>query len=112
MQFSGGIRRPIGTEEFVPKEMDHCEIAFCMVMMNEVEILFASEPCIPLKSRTIDVIGPVENHVCIKRRSACARVNQEQFNREQKVRRRADQQHRNKEEGGYIVTAVATPPFH
>ena len=41
------IRPSIGTENFVPEEMDHREIGVRVPVMNEVKFLFASEPCKP-----------------------------------------------------------------
>jgi hypothetical protein len=38
------IRTPIGTENPIPKEMDHPEIAVRMPVMNEVQFPFPSEP--------------------------------------------------------------------
>src|SRR5881392_2131965 len=45
-----GVRRPsiwpsIGTENPIPEEMDHREIAVRVPVMNEVQFLFPSEPC-------------------------------------------------------------------
>jgi len=37
-------RPSIGTENFVPEEMEHREIGVCVPVMNEVKFLFASEP--------------------------------------------------------------------
>src|ERR1700730_661203 len=37
--------------ESIPEEMDHREIAVRVPVMNEVQYLFPSEPCKPLKSR-------------------------------------------------------------
>src|SRR5713226_413982 len=38
------IRPSIGTEDPIPEEMDHREIAVRVPVMNEVQFLFASEP--------------------------------------------------------------------
>jgi hypothetical protein len=46
---SSSIRPSIGTENPIPEEMDHREIAVRVPVMNEVQLLFASEPCKPLK---------------------------------------------------------------
>ena len=45
-----GIRRSVGTENPIPEEMDHCVVAVRVPVMNEVQFLFPSEPCKPLKS--------------------------------------------------------------
>ena len=41
---SFGIRPSVGTENPIPEKMDHCEVAFLVLVMNEVQFLFASEP--------------------------------------------------------------------
>jgi hypothetical protein len=43
------IRPSIGTENPIPEEMDHREIAVRVPMMNEMQFLFPSEPCKSLK---------------------------------------------------------------
>ena len=47
---SSHLRLFIGTEESIPEEMDYAEIAVRMSVMNEVQFLFASKPCKPLKA--------------------------------------------------------------
>ena len=54
------IRPSIGTENPIPEEMDNCEIAVRVLMMNEVRFLFPSEPCKPLKPRSVYVVLLVE----------------------------------------------------
>jgi hypothetical protein len=44
-----GIRFSICTENPIPEKMDHREITIHVPVMNEMELLFASEPCKPLK---------------------------------------------------------------
>src|SRR5256885_2491102 len=44
------IRPSIGTEDPIPEEMDHREIAVRVPVMNEVQFLFPSEPCKLVKS--------------------------------------------------------------
>ena len=39
------VRASIGTEDPIPEEMDHREIAVRVPVMNEVQFLFAFEPC-------------------------------------------------------------------
>jgi hypothetical protein len=41
-----------------------------MSVMNEVQFLFASKPCKPLKPRFLDVVFLVEKDVRVKRRRA------------------------------------------
>ena len=50
------IRPSIGTENPIPEEMDHREIAVRVPVMNEVQFLFPSEPCKPLKLRSLYVV--------------------------------------------------------
>jgi len=47
--------------------------------MNEVQLLFLSEPRKPLKSRLLYVVFPVEKDVRVKRRRACNYLNYEQI---------------------------------
>jgi hypothetical protein len=54
------IRPSIGTENPIPEEMDHREIAVRVPVMNEVQFLFASEPCKLLKPRSLYVVFLVE----------------------------------------------------
>ena len=54
------IRSSIGTENSIPEEMDHREIAVRVPVMNEVQFLFPSEPCKPLQSRSLYVVFLVE----------------------------------------------------
>jgi hypothetical protein len=60
------IWRSIGSEKFVPEEMDHGEITIRMSMMNEVQFLFASEPTKPFKPRSLDVILLVKEYVDVE----------------------------------------------
>ena len=63
---SFNIRTSIGTKNPIPEEMDHCEIAVRMPVMNEVQFLYSSEPCKPLKPRSLDVVFLVEKDVRIE----------------------------------------------
>jgi hypothetical protein len=47
--------------------MDHREIAVLMPVMNEVQFLFPSEPCKPLKPGSLNVIFLVEKDVRVER---------------------------------------------
>src|SRR6202162_5750552 len=54
VEAGGGPRRvSIGTENPIPEEMDHSEIAVRVPVMNEVQLLFPPEPRKPLKSRSL-----------------------------------------------------------
>ena len=62
------IRPSISTENPIPEEMDHREIAVRVPMMNEVQFLFPSEPCKSLKPRSHYVVFLIEKDVRVKRR--------------------------------------------
>ena len=47
------IRPSIGTENPIPEKMDHRKISVRVPVMNEVQLLFASEPCKLLKPRSL-----------------------------------------------------------
>jgi hypothetical protein len=68
---SPSIRPSIGTENPIPEEMDHREIAVRVPVMNEVQFLFASEPCKPLHPRSLYVVFLVEKDVRVKRQRTC-----------------------------------------
>ena len=65
--------------------MDHREIAVRMQVMDEVQFLFASEPCKPLKSRSLYVILLIEKDVRIKRHRTCDHLNYEEINRQYEI---------------------------
>src|SRR5438105_3902295 len=70
--------RPIGTENSIPEEMDHGKIAVRVPVMHEVQFPFPSEPCKPLKLRSLCVVLLIEEHVCVERRRACDYLNHEE----------------------------------
>ena len=74
------IRPSIGTENPIPEEMDHREIAVRVPVMNEVQFLFASEPCKPPKPRALYVVFLVEKDVRVERRRTCNYLNHEEIN--------------------------------
>src|SRR4051812_33218597 len=57
----------IGTDNPIPEEMDHCEIAARVPVMNEVKLLFPSEPCKPLQSRSSYVVLLIKEDVRMER---------------------------------------------
>ena len=61
-----GIRLSIRTEHPIPKEMNHPEITLRVPVVNEMQLLFASEPCKPLKPRFIGVVFIVEKDVRVE----------------------------------------------
>jgi hypothetical protein len=69
----------IGTENPIPEEMDHREIAVRMPVMNEVQLLFPSEPRKPLKSRSLYVVFLVKKDMRVERRRASNYLNHEEI---------------------------------
>ena len=60
--------------------MDHREIAVRVPMMNEVQFLFASEPCKPLQRRSLYVIFLVKKDVRVERHRTCDYLSREEIN--------------------------------
>jgi hypothetical protein len=58
--------------------MDHREIAVRVPVMNEVQFLFPSEPCKPLKARSLYVVFLVEKDVRVERGRACDYLSHEE----------------------------------
>src|SRR5271166_3230169 len=73
------IRPSIGTENPIPEETDHREIAVRVPVMNEVQFLLPSEPCKPLKPRSLYVVFLVEKDVRVKRCRTCNHLNHEEI---------------------------------
>ena len=46
--------------------------------MNEVQFSFPSEPCKPLKLRSLYVVLLIDEDVCVERRRACDYLNHEE----------------------------------
>jgi hypothetical protein len=90
--------------------MDHREIAVCVPVMDEVQFLFASEPCKPLKSRSLYVVLLVEKDVRIKRRRTCDHLNYEEINGQYEVCTCCYQKHRNEEEGRIVAFVTEVRP--
>src|ERR1700730_17111283 len=104
------IRPSIGTENPIPEEMDHREIAVRVPMMNEVQFLFASEPCKPLKPRSLYVVFLVEKDVRVERRRTCNYLNHEEINGQYEICTSSHQKHRNEEEGCIVAFVTAVRP--
>src|SRR5258708_3242847 len=104
------IRPSIGTENPIPEEMDHREIAVRVPVMNEVQFLFASEPCKPLKLRSLYVVFLVEKDVRVERRRTCNYLNHEEINGQYEVCTSSHQKHRNEEEGCIVAFVTAVRP--
>src|SRR5467141_1198806 len=86
------------------------EIRRFPMVMNEVQFLFASEPCKPLKPRSLYVVFLVEKDVRVERRRTCNYLNHEEINEQYEVCTSSYQKHRNEEEGCIVafVTAART----
>src|SRR5580704_9016432 len=90
--------------------MDHREIAVRVPVMNEVQFLFLSEPCKPLKPRSLHVVFLVEKDVCIKRRRTCDYLSHEEIDRQYEICTRSYQKHRNEEEGRIVAFVTEVGP--
>lgn len=66
--------------------MNHGKIAIRVPVMNEVQFLFASEPCKPLKPRFLDVVFFIEKDVRVKRHRACDYQHHKKIERQQEKR--------------------------
>ena len=73
------VRRPVSTKDPIPEEMDHREIAVRVSMMDKVQLLFAPEPCKPLKPRSLYMVFLVEKDVRVERRRTCGYLNEEEI---------------------------------
>src|SRR5216684_944307 len=104
------IRPSISAENSIPEEMDHREIAVRVLVMNEVQFLFASEPCKPLKPRSLYVVFLVEKDVRVERRRTCNYLNHEEINGQYEVCTSSYQKHRNEEEGCIVAFVTAVRP--
>jgi hypothetical protein len=90
--------------------MDHREIAVRMPVMNEVQFLFPSEPCKPLKPRSLYVVFFVEEDVRVERRRTCDCLNREEIDRQQEVCTGSHQKHRDEEEGRIVAFVTEVRP--
>ena len=90
--------------------MDHCEIAVRVPVMNEVQLLFPSEPRKPLKSRSLYVVFLVEKDVRVERRRASNYLNHEEIEWQYEVCARSYQKHRNEEEGCIVAFVTEVRP--
>ena len=109
------IRSSIGTENPIPEEMDHREIAVRVPVMNEVQFLFASEPCKPLKPRSLYVVFLVEKDVRVERRARRTTPHMQlpeprEINGQYDVCTSSHQKHRNEEEGCIVAFVTAVRP--
>ena len=107
---SSNIRPFIGTENPIPEEMDHREIAVRMSVMNKVQFLFAPEPFKPLKPRSLDVVFLVEKDVRVKRRRTCDHLNYKEINRQYEICKCSYETYRNEEEGRIVTFVTEVRP--
>src|SRR5436190_20920614 len=104
------IRPSISTEDPIPEEMDHREIAVRVPVMNEVQLLFPSEPCKPLQPRSLYVVFPVEKDVRVERRRTCDCLSHEEIDWQYEVCTRSYQKNRNEEEGRIVAFVTDVRP--
>ena len=90
--------------------MDHREIAVRVPVMNEVQLLFPSEPCKPLKPRSLYVVFLVEKDVRVERRRTCAYLNDEELYWQYEVCTRSHQKNRNEEERRIVAFVAQVRP--
>jgi len=88
--------------------MDHREIAVRVSVMNEVQLLFPSEPGKSLQPRSLYVVFLVEKDVRVERHRTCDHLNYEEIDWQYEICTRSYQKHRNEEEGRIVsfVTEV------
>jgi len=90
--------------------MDHREIAVRVPVMNEVQLLFPSEPRKPLKPRSLYVVFLVEKDVRVKGRRACDCLILYKQKTEYEICTRPYQKHRNEEEGRIVAFVAEVRP--
>jgi len=96
----------VGSEKSVPKEVDHCEIAVRVQMMDEVKLLLAPEPGEACEARSLDVVFLVQIDVRVERRRAGSDHYEEQVERKNKKHPAGNEDHRYEKVGG-VVSFVA-----
>src|SRR6516162_3243978 len=104
------IRPSIGTENPIPEEMDHREIAVRVPVMNEMQFLFPSEPCKSLKPRSLYVVFLIEKDVRVERRRTRDKLSHEEIDWQYEVCTRSYQKHRNEEEGRIVAFVTEVRP--
>ena len=65
--------------------MNYREIAARVLVMNEVQFPFASEPCKSQKQRFLYVVFLVKKDVRVKRRRACDYQHDKEIKRQQEI---------------------------
>src|ERR1700732_111885 len=90
--------------------MDHRKIAVRVPVMNEVQFLFPSEPCKPLKPRSLYVVLLIEKDVRVERRRTCGHLDREEIDRQYQECGRSQQKHGNEEEGRIVAFLAKVRP--
>ena len=85
--------------------MDHREIAVRVPVMNEMQLLFAPEPCESSKPRSRYMVFLLEKDVGVERRRTSEQLSHEEIAWQYEVCTRPYQKHRNEEERR-VVTLV------
>jgi hypothetical protein len=91
--------------------VDHREIAVRVPVMNEVQFLFACEPCKPPQPRSLYVVFLVEKDVRVERHRTCDYLNHEEIDRQYEICTRSYQKHRNEEEGRIVAFVTEVLPW-
>ena len=73
------FRASVRAENSVPEEMDHRKIAAGMPVVDEMLLLFASEPCKSQEPRPLYVKFLVEEYMRIERCRTCEHLNDEEI---------------------------------
>jgi hypothetical protein len=92
----------VGSEKFVPEEVNHCEIAVLVQMVDEVKLLLASEPSEACEVRSFDVVFLVKINVRVERRRTGSDHYEKQIIRKDKKHRAGNEDHWDEKVGGVI----------
>jgi hypothetical protein len=96
----------VGSEKSVPEEVNHCEIAVAMQMVDEVKLLLAPEPSEACEARSFDVVFLVKIDMCVEGRRAGSDHYEEQIERKNKKHPDGNEDHRDEKVRG-VVSFVA-----
>ena len=90
--------------------MYHREIAVRVAVMNEVQFLFPSEPCKPLKRRSLYVVFLVEKDVRVERCRTCEYLNHEEIKSQYQESARSYQKHGDEKEWCIVAFLAKVRP--
>ena len=93
-----------------PRRNGSPRIAGRVAVMNEVQFLLPSEPCKPLKPRSLYMVLLIEEDVRVERRRTCEYLNHEEIERQYQEGARSYQKHGNEEEGRIIAFVAKVRP--